>query len=253
MSTPKTELIRRVRDLKAYVEELLDRGETAWLCPAAPKAAVQVQAAPVRPARPAGLARSVPDTPLAALAQDVAECRQCPLEKNRTQAVFGEGNPAAQLVFIGEAPGAEEDRQGRPFVGEAGKLLTKIIESIGLTREGVYICNVLKCRPPGNRNPSPEEIAACRPHLEKQLSLLQPKLICALGTFAAQALLDTQEPIGRLRGRRFEYRGIPVIPTFHPAALLYHPQNKRPVWEDMKQIAKLLSINAGAKRETGVE
>lgn len=179
---------------------------------------------------------------LKTLERAVQACTKCDISHNRKQAVFGEGHGQARLLFVGEAPGAEEDKQGRPFVGAAGQLLTKIIASIGLKREEVYICNVLKCRPTGNRNPYPEEIERCRPYLEQQLALIKPELICALGTFAAQTLLNTKEPISRLRGQQHQFKGIPVMPTFHPAALLYHPQNKRLVWEDMKQIAKLLNL-----------
>lgn len=176
------------------------------------------------------------------LAGQVKSCTRCDISKTRKQPVLGEGNLNARLVFVGEAPGADEDQQGRPFVGAAGKLLTKIIESIGLKREEVYICNVLKCRPVGNRNPAPEEIRNCNPYLEEQLEIIKPELICALGTFAAQTLLNTKESIGRLRGQQHTYKEIPVIPTLHPAALLYHPQNKRLVWEDMKTIANFLNL-----------
>jgi DNA polymerase len=164
------------------------------------------------------------------------------LAQTRRHVVFGEGDPKAELVFVGEAPDGDEDRAGRPFVGETGKLLTKIIESINLKREQVYVCNILKCRPPGNRNPLPEEIAACQAHLIRQLKLLQPKLIVALGTFAAQALLNTDEPFAKLRGQFQVWEGIPVMPTFHPAALLYHPQNKKLVWLDMLMVAKKLGL-----------
>lgn len=179
---------------------------------------------------------------LDALAAEISACEKCALSQGRQHTVFGEGDPQASLVFVGEAPGAEEDRQGLPFVGEAGKLLTRMINAIGLERSQVYICNTLKCRPPGNRNPLPSEIEACQPYLSRQLQVLKPRLICALGTFAAQTLLASREPIGRLRGKIFDYQGIPVIPTFHPAALLYHPQNKRQAWEDLKLIARQLGL-----------
>lgn len=139
-------------------------------------------------------------------------------------------------MFVGEAPGAEEDRQGLPFVGEAGRLLTRIIEAIEMQREEVYICNVLKCRPPNNRDPRPEEVQTCEPYLKRQIEIIQPKVICSLGRFATQTLLRTTESMGRLRGRTHEYEGIPVIPTYHPAALLRNPQWKRPTWEDMKRV-----------------
>ena len=167
------------------------------------------------------------------------EC--CQLCKTRTNLVFGGGSPNAKLVFVGEAPGREEDLQGIPFVGRAGQLLTKIIASIGLTRKDVYICNILKCRPPGNRNPFPTEILACEPYLVKQLEIIQPRIICALGKFAAQTLLRDQTSISRLRGKFFDYKGIKLIPTFHPAYLLRNPDGKRLVWEDMKKIEKELA------------
>jgi len=144
------------------------------------------------------------------------------------------------LLFIGEAPGADEDAQGEAFVGRAGQLLTKIIAAIGLDRRDVYICNVLKCRPPGNRNPNPEEAAACRPFLERQVEILKPRAICALGLIATQLLLESRAPMGSLRGRIFRYRGIPLLPTYHPAALLRNPNLKRSVWEDMLQLRRIL-------------
>ncbi len=168
------------------------------------------------------------------------ECNRCPLARSRTNLVFGEGGPEAKVVFVGEAPGREEDVQGRPFVGAAGKLLTKMIESIGLKREEVYIANVLKCRPPGNRNPRSEEVDNCMPWLESQLSVLEPRVICALGTFAAQALLKTDKPISQLRGKVFNVQGIKLIPSYHPAALIYHPEWKRSSWEDLKLLKKVL-------------
>ena len=154
--------------------------------------------------------------------------------------MFGVGNPKARLMFVGEAPGEDEDRHGEPFVGRAGQLLTKIIEAINLTREQVYIANVIKCRPPGNRNPEPDEVAACEPFLFRQIEAIQPLVIVALGKFAAQCLLRTTDPITRLRGREFSYRGATLIPTFHPAYLLRNPPAKREVWEDMKKVRALL-------------
>ncbi len=165
----------------------------------------------------------------------------CQLCRTRTNLVFGAGDPNAKLVFVGEAPGREEDLQGLPFVGRAGQLLTKIIESIGLKRKDVYICNILKCRPPGNRDPFPMEILACESYLIRQLEIIKPKIICALGKFAAQTLLRSQTPITQLRGKCYDYHGIKLIPTFHPAYLLRNPQGKRLVWEDMKKIKRELS------------
>jgi len=167
---------------------------------------------------------------------EIGDCQRCKLAPKRTNIVFGSGNPSAELVFVGEAPGYDEDQQGLPFVGRAGQLLTKIIECINLKREDVYICNVLKCRPPENRNPEPDEVAACNPFLKKQLAAIRPKIVCCLGTFAAQTVMQTAAPISRLRGKFFDLDGIRVIATFHPAYLLRSPEKKREVWEDMKQI-----------------
>jgi DNA polymerase len=168
-------------------------------------------------------------------------CERCKLHTlGRKQVVFGVGNPNADLMFVGEAPGADEDEQGEPFVGRAGQLLTKIIESIGLGRDQVYIANVIKCRPPGNRNPEPDEVEKCEPFLFRQIDVVQPKVIIALGKFAAQSLLKTAEPITRMRGRVFNYRGASLIPTFHPAYLLRNPSAKREVWEDMKKARAIL-------------
>ena len=175
---------------------------------------------------------------LAQVREELGECTRCKLHKGRKTIVFGVGDPKAWLVFVGEAPGADEDDQGEPFVGRAGQLLTRIIEAMKLTREQVYICNIIKCRPPGNRNPEPDEIAACEPFLIGQLQAIKPKLICALGNFATQILLRTKEPISKLRGRFHSYQGIPVLPTFHPAYLLRNPNEKKTVWEDMKLLQR---------------
>jgi uracil-DNA glycosylase family 4 len=182
------------------------------------------------------------DEALAALSIDIGpQCLRCKLcELGRSQVVFGVGNPKAPLMFVGEAPGEDEDRKGEPFVGRAGQLLTKIIEAISLTREQVYIANVIKCRPPGNRNPEPDEVATCEPFLFRQIEIIRPRVIVALGKFAAQCLLDSTEPITKLRGREFEFHGATLIPTFHPAYLLRNPPAKREVWEDMKKVRALL-------------
>jgi uracil-DNA glycosylase family 4 len=182
-----------------------------------------------------------PATSLEAIKKEVLVCTKCDLCKMRTRAVFGSGDRKAPLMFIGEAPGMEEDLQGLPFVGRAGKLLTKIIESIGLKRSDVYITNVVKCRPPNNRNPLPTEILTCEAYLATQITLIRPKVICALGKFAAQTLLRSQESITRLRGRFQDYHGAKLMPTFHPAYLLRNPNDKHLVWEDMKKIRKELS------------
>lgn len=170
-------------------------------------------------------------------------CKLCTL--GRKQVVFGVGNPSADLMFVGEAPGSDEDEQGIPFVGRAGQLLTKIIEAIEMRREDVYIANVIKCRPPGNRNPEPDEVLVCEPFLFQQIDLIKPKVIVALGKFAAQSLLRTDTPITRLRGRIHAFRGAQLVPTFHPAYLLRSPDKKRETWEDMKLVRSLLQQAAG--------
>jgi DNA polymerase len=178
-----------------------------------------------------------PDT-LETVRSDLGDCQRCQLAGARKNIVFGDGNPHAKLVFVGEGPGFEEDKQGLPFVGPAGQLLTRIIEAIKLGRSQVYICNVIKCRPPGNRNPNPDEIDSCFPFLERQIDAIQPDFIVALGTFAAQTLLGTTTPISRLRGRFHDYNGLKLLPTYHPAYLLRNPDKKRDVWEDMKMLMK---------------
>lgn len=177
---------------------------------------------------------------LPSLEADVSQCTKCPLAETRTQTVFGVGNPRAKLVFVGEAPGHDEDIQGEPFVGRAGQLLTDIIEKgMKLKRSDVYICNVLKCRPPNNRDPLPAEVEQCEPYLIRQLELIRPKVICALGTHAAQTLLKTNETIGRLRGKWHFYHGIPLRATYHPAYLLRSPGEKKKTWIDVKEIMKV--------------
>lgn len=186
---------------------------------------------------PDGWAR--PET-LAAIQSDLGNCTRCQLCHARTHIVFGEGNPNAQLVLVGEGPGFDEDQCGRPFVGAAGQLLTKILEAMSLSREAVYICNIVKCRPPNNRNPESDEIRQCLPFLKRQLAAIRPRVICALGSVAARTLLETATPISRLRGQFHEVMGIPVMPTFHPAYLLRNPDKKREVWNDVQQIMKML-------------
>ncbi len=177
---------------------------------------------------------------LGKLEEQVKKCAQCELCKNRTNVVFGVGNPNADLMFVGEAPGYYEDVQGEPFVGKAGQLLTKIIESIGMKRSDVYIANILKCRPPENRNPNANEIVTCSPHLIRQIEIIRPTIICALGTFAAQTLLDTKETIGKLRGEFFEYQSTKFLATYHPAYLLRNPGDKKKVWADIKKVRDFL-------------
>ena len=199
---------------------------------------------PPEPSEPLELVQlfSSPAEALAAIREDLRDCTRCKLHAlGRRQIVYGVGNPNAGLMFVGEAPGADEDVQGEPFVGRAGQLLTKIIEAIGLTRADVYIANVIKCRPPGNRNPESDEVEQCEPFLFRQIDTVKPKVIVALGKFAAQSLLRTADPITRLRGREFRYRDAILIPTYHPAYLLRTPSAKRDVWEDMKRVRALLA------------
>jgi uracil-DNA glycosylase len=202
-------------------------------------------AVPADAVHPVTLVRSASEV-LADIKTDIGPaCTRCKLHTlGRSQIVFGVGNPEAALMFVGEAPGADEDEQGVPFVGRAGQLLTKIIEAIDLRRDDVYIANVIKCRPPQNRNPEPDEVESCEPFLFQQIDAIRPKVIVALGKFGAQTLLKTQDPISRLRGRVFEFRGARLIPTFHPAYLLRNPPAKREVWEDMKLVRQLLGEQA---------
>jgi uracil-DNA glycosylase family 4 len=189
---------------------------------------------------------------LAEVRQEIGDCKRCKLHRARKTIVFGEGNEKARLMFIGEGPGYDEDVQGRPFVGRAGQLLTKIIQSINLSREEVYITNIVKCRPPQNRNPEPDEIQSCHPFLMMQIRVIQPKIICALGTFSAQTLLKTDTKITALRGRLYDLEGVKVIPTYHPAFLLRNPERKREVWEDMKKIAEWLNNHERIKKSNSI-
>jgi DNA polymerase len=172
--------------------------------------------------------------------EGLGECARCKLGPGRTKLVFGVGNPQAELMFVGEGPGEDEDLQGEPFVGRAGQLLTKMIEAMGFARADVYIANVVKCRPPGNRNPEPDEIEACEPFLRAQIAAIRPKVIVALGKFAAQTLLRDPTAISRLRGRWFSYEGVKLMPTFHPAYLLRSPQEKAKAWDDLQLVMKEL-------------
>jgi uracil-DNA glycosylase family 4 len=225
----RAELREMITGLRHFLEEEKEMGRTGW-----PRTTA------VRPAKapPAVVKPPSGATSLQAVRAELGDCQRCLLHRSRTQIVFGTGDGAAKLMFVGEAPGRDEDLQGEPFVGLAGQLLTKIIQAMKLSREEVYITNIIKCRPPGNRNPEPDEIEACEPFLRKQLQVIQPKLICALGTFAAQTLLQTDEKISALRGRFHHYEGIPLMPTYHPAFLLRNPNRKRDVWEDVKKIMK---------------
>lgn len=243
---PREELLGLVRSLAGRIRLDGELGKPlAWLT------RIDPAAAPIAGAAPAAAEPKLSESPpmlaadgaadrLEAVRLELGECRRCSLADLRHSIVFGEGNPQADLVFVGEAPGADEDAQGRPFVGAAGQLLTKIIAAMGLAREDVYICNILKCRPPGNRDPLPGEIAACEPFLIRQLAAIGPKVICALGGFAAHTLLKSEAPITVLRGRFHRYQGIPLMPTFHPAYLLRNEGAKKQVWEDVRKIMKLL-------------
>jgi uracil-DNA glycosylase len=215
--------------------------------PVLPAATIPSAAAERTPLQAPAAIRPVPaaerPAKLEIIRREVAACTRCAeLVSTRTQTVFGVGNLHARLMFIGEAPGADEDRQGEPFVGKAGQLLTKIIEACRLTREEVYIANILKCRPPGNRNPEPDEVKNCRGYLDRQLAIIRPEYICCLGAVAAKSLLNTEATIGRMRGRFYQYEGIPVLCTYHPAYLLRNPSAKRDVWEDMKLLMGRMGV-----------
>ena len=238
-------------ELAAHLEFFTELGvdgvrrEPAWrqrAVPDRPRSGAEAAPADPEPIPLATVAAGSAPELLAALKAEIGpKCTRCKLHTlGRSQVVFGVGNPSADLMFVGEAPGADEDIQGEPFVGKAGQLLTRIIEAINLRREDVYIANVIKCRPPENRNPDPDEVLSCEPFLFKQIETIQPKVIVALGSFAAKALLKTQDPISRLRGRVYDFRGAKLIPTFHPAFLLRSPDRKRDVWDDMKKVRALL-------------
>jgi uracil-DNA glycosylase len=257
MSSERDELLQIVRQAKEHVAWLerggvggVPRGSAAPVKKVAPAAVPASSPAAVRtspPPVPASMPSSAPPPStgvgaagLKAIREELGDCTRCKLHGKRTNIVYGVGNPDAPLVFVGEAPGADEDRTGEPFVGAAGQLLTKMIEAMGLAREDVYICNILKCRPPGNRNPEPDEIEQCEPFLKKQLAAIRPRMIVALGKFAAQCLLRSDAPISRLRGNWKEYEGIPLMPTYHPAFLLRTPSAKREVWADLQEVMREL-------------
>jgi uracil-DNA glycosylase family 4 len=259
--TAREELLALTRQLKEHVS-WLERGGVVGVPPAPPSALRAAVSRAPSPPQPAGSRAPAPrgDSPredssspsptprapvpaggvgavgLQVVRDELGDCQRCKLAPKRTQLVWGVGNPEAALVFVGEAPGADEDRTGEPFVGAAGQLLTKMIEAMGLSRQDVYICNILKCRPPGNRNPEPDEILQCEPFLKQQLAAIRPRMIVALGKFAAQCLLRSDAPISRLRGSWREYEGIPLMPTYHPAFLLRTPSAKRDVWNDLQQV-----------------
>jgi DNA polymerase len=222
-----------ITDLKSYLEYLKGMG---------------IETIPVSGTKATALPSNLSFLPknvltLEEIRRELGECNRCKLHRTRRTLVFGEGNDKATLMFVGEGPGYDEDVQGKPFVGKAGQLLTKIIQSIHLQREEVYITNIIKCRPPQNRNPEPDEIECCQPFLLRQIRAIQPKIICALGTFATQTLLKTDAKITALRGKFYDLPGIKVLPTYHPAYLLRNPERKREVWEDMKKISERMAEN----------
>lgn len=229
------ETIRALEEMKrAGITHVDVRPETLRL--PLPTTQAAAATAPVAPTRPADA-----ELKLRELAAEAHRCVRCAeLAQCRTQVVFGTGNPRAELMFIGEAPGADEDAQGEPFVGRAGQLLTKIIQAMGFARHEVYIANVLKCRPPENRTPLPMEVQNCLPYLQRQIEWIQPRVMVALGATAMRALLDIQIGITKMRGRWYYYRGIPIMPTYHPAYLLRNPAAKRDVWQDMQEVVRQL-------------
>ena len=229
--------------LGEYLAQLQESGLDG--IPVALAGAAPAAAPPAPPSEPVG--EPPADESLERIRKDLGECQRCKLGKGRKNLVFGVGNPRARLVFVGEGPGADEDQQGEPFVGEAGQVLNRIITAMGLKREDVYICNVVKCRPPGNRDPEQEEIAACSAYLLRQLRAIRPEAVVALGKFAAQTLLETKEPISKLRGRFRDFHGIPLMPTYHPSFLLRRQGEGNmdafwEVWDDMVQVLRLLKL-----------
>ncbi len=231
------------RALLRYLRQRLELGEREWILDGVGSA--QALAAVLHPAAPRGRAAAAAEvdrsdsTPLEVLAAEASECTRCRLCEGRRNVVFGEGSAVADVVVVGEAPGAEEDRTGRPFVGAAGKLLDLLLLSAGFPRERVYICNVLKCRPPNNRDPLPDEVASCTPYLRRQIELISPSVLLSLGRFAGQLLLDTDESMGRMRGRPRSYGGVPVVATYHPAYLLRAPGAVRSAWEDFQLLRRV--------------
>lgn len=242
MSDEVTDIVIELRRYLAWQEsdgsrQILRDPSVAKAPPAAAPVQVQAKAPRVEASAPPP-AQLAPDRTLEEVRTELGDCQRCKLAGGRKTIVFGSGNPRAELMFVGEGPGEEEDRQGVPFVGAAGQLLTKMIEAMKFGRDEVYICNVVKCRPPGNRNPEPEEIAACEPFLKAQIAAIRPRVIVGLGKFASQTLLRTDTPITRLRGQWREYQGIAFMPTFHPAYLLRSPDEKKKAWADLQEVMK---------------
>jgi uracil-DNA glycosylase len=248
VESDRQELAEIARQLEAYgryfqAAGLEEAGPASQVGATLIIAAVQTTATQKLPATIAPAtttASAAKEQTLQDIRNDLGECTRCRLHEGRTHIVFGTGNPRARLMFVGEAPGQDEDEQGLPFVGRAGQLLTKMIESMGFRREDVYIANVLKCRPPGNRPPKPDEVATCQPFLRRQIASINPEVLCALGSFAAQAVLRREDKISAMRGRFFSIDGVTVMPTYHPAYLLRNPSEKRTVWEDLQKIMAVL-------------
>jgi DNA polymerase len=251
MVTPDTDPAILRSSLGAYLEELRESGveglpadTSSVLRPVTPAAAPKGVETDPALAQPSA-AEAAHHESLEQVRKNLGDCKRCKLGSTRKNLVFGVGNPKARLVFVGEGPGADEDQKGEPFVGDAGRMLNRIITAMGIKREDVYICNVVKCRPPGNRNPEPDEIGACAPFLLRQLRAVRPEVIVALGKFASQTLLETKEPISKLRGRFRDFHGIPLMPTYHPSYLLRTGGNSESfwdVWEDMTQVLQLLKL-----------
>jgi len=231
-SEERIELLELTQATRTLVEDVQRRGKIS-----------EVRNRIAKPSSPSGEPKT--SRTLEQVREELGDCKRCKLHAGRTKLVFGVGSASAELVFVGEGPGRDEDLKGEPFVGRAGQLLTDIIGAIGLTREEVYICNVVKCRPPENRNPEPDEVAACAPFLVGQIEAIRPKLICVLGKVAAQTLLQVETPISKIRGTFLEWHGIPVMPTYHPAYLLRNPSAKKDVWEDMKKLHAELCARTG--------
>ena len=249
---PKPDSAILCSSLGSYLEELAESGIEGFPATDMTSAPLPVtRPTPLEPARhaPVGVRAEVDNgehhESLEKIRKNLGECQRCKLGTTRNNLVFGVGNPQARLVFVGEGPGADEDIKGEPFVGEAGQVLNRIITAMGLQRDEIYICNVVKCRPPGNRDPEPDEISACSPFLLRQLQSVKPEVIVTLGKFASQTLLGTKEPISKLRGKFRDFHGIPLMPTFHPSYLLRNKGNAGPfwdVWDDMAQVLRLLKL-----------
>jgi uracil-DNA glycosylase family 4 len=232
MTSFEPEMITTIEDIKTFFRLLAENGYQGFEC----------SKESLEKIKSWGRKEGGASETLEEIRTDLGDCRRCRLSEKRKNIVFGAGDSHARLMFVGEGPGYDEDQMGEPFVGAAGRLLTKIIEAINYTRDQVYICNIIKCRPPGNRNPMSDEIEVCFPFLKRQIVSVKPDIICALGTFAAQTLLETKSPISKLRGSFYDYMGAKVLPTYHPAYLLRNPEKKRDVWEDMKKLMKIMGV-----------